>query len=147
MKCTSCKLLSYCCTQALPLWCLTWGDILFLSCLSFTNVCTCNSSFILNKNSSKQCMLSHYHKKISISLQKFDQTIIEGAIAHFDSKYFIKSLHSICISLRQFGQTILEGVISLISSIDLLLKITFNSGLNNNVWLLVWYHLKNCSGK
>jgi hypothetical protein len=78
-------------------------------------------------------MLSHYHKKISISLQKFDQTIIEGAIAHFDSKYFIKSLHSICISLRQFGQTILEGVISLISSIDLLLKITFNSGLNNNV--------------
>jgi len=33
-------------------------------------------------------MLSYYHKKINISLRKFDQTIFEGAIAHFDLKIF-----------------------------------------------------------
>jgi hypothetical protein len=35
-------------------------------------------------------MLAHYHMKIHITLQPFDQTISEGVIAHFQLEYFIK---------------------------------------------------------
>jgi hypothetical protein len=51
--------------------------------LSITKVCMCNSSFILNENSSKLCKLPYYYIKICISWQ-CDRIIIEGIIALFD---------------------------------------------------------------
>lgn len=62
----------------------------------FTNnncwkVCACNSPYILNRNSSKLCMLGHYHMWIHISLQPCDQTISEGIIVPFHLEYFNKN--------------------------------------------------------
>ena len=45
---------------------------------SVTKVCTCNSYYILNGNSSKMWMLDYYQIKIRISLQNCDQNVIEG---------------------------------------------------------------------
>ena len=66
------------------------GCILFLSCpsihLSVTNVCTCNSSYILKENSLKLYVLTYYLTENGILMEHFDQTILECVIALLDIK-------------------------------------------------------------
>jgi hypothetical protein len=68
------------------------GVLVFSSCLSVTKVYIAvhNFSYILNRNSSKLCMLAYYLMKIHNLLQNYDQTVCKGVIALFDFKYFIK---------------------------------------------------------
>ena len=57
--------------------------MLFVLSVCTSQNCTCKSSYILNGNSLKLCMLSFYHMKNCISLQHFDwiHVFFEGVIA------------------------------------------------------------------
>jgi hypothetical protein len=47
---------------------------------SITKVCTCNFSYILNRNSLKLGRLTYFHMKNCILLQQFDRTIFEEVV-------------------------------------------------------------------
>ena len=49
-------------------------------------------------NSSKLCILAHYHMTIGLLLQQLNQTIFEGVISLFHLEYFIKNFftHNFC---------------------------------------------------
>ena len=67
------------------------GDVLFLSFLSVTRFLWAASSYILDGNSSKLCILLYGHSRICILLQQCDQINFEGMIA-IDDLFHLRNI-------------------------------------------------------